>query len=138
MLPEFRPAAANYSFKSATQTFNYRYVQALNIRWMRYKAGSGVRCRVKLVEALQERINTLSDIEISAGKAKILIPGTMQAGDYAEYWGDGPIRIFNKNGFLLRTAHVNQTPTLTPGASQLAIKASGPGLVQLTAITLGN
>jgi hypothetical protein len=40
-------------------------------------------------------------MEISAGSAKTAIPGTMQTGDYDEYWGEGPIRIFNKDGFLL-------------------------------------
>jgi hypothetical protein len=138
MLPEFRPAASNYSFKMAMYTYNYADVDALNLRWMRYVSGSGIRCHVKLVEALQERPGTLTNIEISAGSAKIAIPGAMQTGDYAEYWGEGPIRIFDKNGFLLRTAPAYQTPTLTSGANKLVIKASGPGTVKMTAITLGN
>jgi hypothetical protein len=120
------------------QTYNYENVDALNLRWMRYVSGSGIRCHVKLVEALQERPGTLTNIEISAGSAKIAIPGAMQTGDYAEYWGEGPIRIFDKNGFLLRTAPAYQTPTLTSGANNLVIKASGSGTVKMTAITLGN
>jgi hypothetical protein len=137
-LAEFWPASSNYSFKSAMQTYNYENVDALNLRWMRYVSGSGIRCHVKLVEALQERPGTLTNIEISAGSAKIAIPGAMQTGDYAEYWGEGPIRIFDKNGFLLRTAPAYQTPTLTSGANNLVIKASGSGTVKMTAITLGN
>ena len=138
MLPEFRPAASNYSFKAATGPFNYEHVDALNLRWMRFASGSGIRCYLKFVEALQERPNTLSNIEVSAGASKIMIPGTLQTGDYAEYWGEGPIRIFDKNGFLLRTAPAYQTPTLTSGANNLVIKASGSGTVKMTAITLGN
>jgi hypothetical protein len=119
-------------------TYNYANVDALNLRWMRYASGSGIRCQVKLVEALQERTSTLRNIEISAGSAKVAIPGAMQTGDYAEYWGEGPIRIFDKNGFLLRTSPASQAPTLTSGANSLAVKASGPGTVKMTAITLGN
>jgi hypothetical protein len=137
MLPEFRPASSNYSFKSATGPFNYGHVDALNVRWMRFASGSGVRCYLKFVEALQERPNTLSNIEVSAGASKIVIPGTLQTGDYAEYWGEGLIRVFDRNGVQLRTATTNHAPVLNSGENSLAVKASGPGNVKLTAITLG-
>ena len=55
MLAEFRPAYSNYPFKMAMYSFNYGNVVALNLRWMRYAKGSGVRCRVSSVEALEER-----------------------------------------------------------------------------------
>ena len=55
MLAEFRPAYSNYPFKMAMYGFNYGNVVALNLRWMRYAKGSEVRCRVGLVEALEER-----------------------------------------------------------------------------------
>jgi hypothetical protein len=137
MLAEFRPAPSNYSFKAAMYGFNYGNVVALNLRWMRYAKGSGVRCRIRLVEALEERSSVLKDIEISAGSVKIAIPGEMETGDYAEYWGEGPIRLFDRNGVLLRTVPANRAPVLRAGENTLAVKASGPGSVKLTAITLG-
>ena len=77
------------------------------------------------------------DVEISAGLVKIAIPGEMDTGDYAEYWGEGPIRVFDRNGVLLRTVPANGAPVLRAGENRLAVKASGPGNVKLTAITLG-
>jgi hypothetical protein len=61
----------------------------------------------------------------------------METGDYAEYWGEGPIRLFDRNGVLLRTVPANRAPALRAGENRLAVKASGPGSVKLTAITLG-
>jgi hypothetical protein len=61
----------------------------------------------------------------------------MKTGDYAEYWSDGPIRIFDRNGVLLRTTAANHAPLLTVGENRLMVKASGPGIVKLTAITMG-
>jgi hypothetical protein len=137
MLAEFRPAISDYPFKMAMYSFNYEDVVALNLRWMRYAIGSGVRCRIARVEALEERSGSLKDLEISAGSGKISIPGEMKTGDYAEYWSDGPIRIFDRNGVLLRTAAANHGPLLTVGENSLMVKASGPGIVKLTAITVG-
>jgi hypothetical protein len=138
MLAEFWPANANYPFKAAMYLYNYKDVDALNVRWMRYPAGSGVTCNIRLVKALQERANTVSGIEISVGSAKITIPGPMHSGDYAEYWGDGQIRIFNQSGVLLQTVSTNEAPLLGTGVNTLSVKASGPGTIKLTVITLGN
>jgi hypothetical protein len=137
MLAEFRPADANYPFKAAMGGFDYGNVVALNLRWMRYTNGSGVRCRIGMVEALEERNSTLRDVEISAGLLKIAIPGEMKTGDYAEYWGEGAIRVFDRNGVLLRIAPAKHPPALRAGENRLAVKTAGPGNVMLTAITLG-
>ncbi|MGB6687372.1 MAG: hypothetical protein WBE76_05975 [Terracidiphilus sp.] len=138
MLAEFRPAYSNYRFKAAMYRFNYANIVALNLRWMRYPMGSGVRCRVDSVEALAERNSGLKDLEISAGQASLSIPGEMKTGDYAEFWGDGPIRVFDRNGFLLRTVSADRSPVLVEGETRLAVKASGTGSVKLTAITMGS
>lgn len=138
MLAEFRPANANYPFKSAMYDFNYGNVIALNLRWMHYHQGSSVRCRVSLVEALEERNSTLSHVEISAGSSSIAIPAEIKTGDYAEYWGDGTIRVFDRNGVTLSTIPVTLAPQLATGANKLALRAAGSGNVVLTAITLGN
>jgi hypothetical protein len=137
MLPEFPPAYANYPFKAAMGSFNYGNVVALNLRWMRYPKGSAVRCRIGLVEALEERNSTLRDIEISTGSLSITIPAEMNTGDYAEYWADGAIRVFNRNGILLSTSPVKPGPQLGTGENKLMVKTAGSGNVVLTAITLG-
>ncbi len=136
MLAEFRPASANYSFKAAMYSFNYRNVLALNLRWMRYPKDSRVRCRIGMVEALEERNDVSKDFEISVGLRKIRIPGEMKTGDYAEYWGEGLIRIFDRNGVLLRTVPTESAPRLEAGENRLAVKAWASGNVIFTAITL--
>ena len=136
-LAEFRPAPSNYLFKAAMYSFNYGNVVALNLRWMRYAAGSGLRCRVSLVEALEERESGLKQVQLSTGSATIAIPGEMTTGNYAEYWSDGPIRVFDANGVLLRSVSANHGPQLKAGENRLLLRAAGPGTVKLTAITTG-
>ena len=138
MLAEFRPASANYPFKSAMYGFNYGNVVALNVRWMRYPKGSSVQGRISGLEALAERSGTLKNIKISAGQFSIAIPEEMKTGDYAEYWADGKIRVFDRNGITLSTFPVASGPQLATGANKLTWNASGSGSVVLTAITLGN
>ena len=79
----------------------------------------------------------LKDVQISAGSATIAIPGEMKTGNYAEYWGEGPIRVFDANGVLLRTVSANRGPQLKAGENRLVVRAAGPGTVKLTAITTG-
>jgi hypothetical protein len=62
----------------------------------------------------------------------------MNTGDYAEYWGDGTIRVFDRNGVSLSTSAVRSGPQLKTGENQFTLKAAGSGTVVLTAITLGN
>jgi hypothetical protein len=137
MLAEFRPASVNYPFKAAMMTFNYGNIVALNLRWMRYPRGRAIQCKVSLVEALEERNTPLKNVEISAGSSNIIIPGEMNTGDYAEYWADGTIRVFNQNGVTLSTSHVTSGPQLKAGDNTLTVKAAGSGNVMLTAVTLG-
>ena len=89
------------------------------------------------MEAL-ERNGTLSNVEISADSLSIAIPAEMKTGDYAEYWGDGTIRVFDRNGVTLSTVPVRPGPQLATGANKLTLKAAGSGNVVFTAITLGN
>jgi hypothetical protein len=135
-LAEFRPAAANYPFKAAMYGFDYGNIVALNLRWMRYPRGSGVHCRINFVEALWEQSIALTDIGISTSTASLSIPGGMKTGDYAEYWGEGPLRIFDHNGVLLKNAAVSQSPVANAGLNQLALKATGSGQAIFTAISL--
>jgi hypothetical protein len=137
MLAEFRPAYANYPFKAAMGGFNYGNVVSLNLRWMRYAQGSGVRCRINSVEALEERNTTLRDVEISTDSLSIMIPAGMKTGDYAEYWGDGAIRVFDRNGIPLSTSLIKPRPQLRTGENKLTVKAAGSGNAAITAITLG-
>jgi hypothetical protein len=136
-LAEFRPAFVNYPFKAPMHSFNYGRVSGLNLRWMRHPRGSGVRCRIGFVEALEERNSSLGDLAISDGSFSITIPGEMTTGDYAEYWADGAIRIFDRNGVLLSTSRVSSGPQLRTGQNKVTLKATRSGTVVLTAITLG-
>jgi hypothetical protein len=135
-LAEFPPTYVNYPFKAAMYQFNYGNLVALNLRWMRYPKGSGVRCRISFVEALAERDIALRGCEISAGGLTAAIPGDLRTGDYAEYWADGQIRVFDRNGVLRQIAPMKHSPSLAPGVNRLTIKAQGPSHATFTSITL--
>ena len=137
MLSDLRPNAKNYSFKLALFSFNYANVVALNLRWARYPMNSGVRCRIRSVEALDELVSNPKSFEISTGSGTITIPSEIDTGDYAEYWGDGVIRSFDRNGVLLRAVPAGNAPILKAGEDKLAVKASGSANVKLTVISLG-
>jgi dissimilatory sulfite reductase (desulfoviridin) alpha/beta subunit len=104
---------------------------------MRYPKGCEVRCRISFVEALEERDSTLRDVGISVGSLSFAVPARMKIGDYAEYWGDGVIRVFDRNGIQLSTSPVEPGPQLSTGENKLTLKAAGSGNVTLTVITLG-
>ena len=138
MLAEFRPAYANYAFKAAMYHFNYAGVVALNLRWMRYPKSCGVRCRISQVEAIAERDVHVRNAAISVGTMSITIPREMQTGDYAEYWADSAVRIFDRNGGLLGSVPVPRAPRLAQGDNRIAVTAETPGANwKLTVITLG-
>jgi hypothetical protein len=137
ILADFWPVWANYPFKSAIRSFNYSSVQSLVLRWMRYPAGSGVRCTVQEIMALAEQPAELGDVEISSGSASFRVPGVLRTGDYAEYWGGGGIRVYDVNNVLLRTVPPASDLSVQPGESSLHIRASGAGTLDLTVISLG-
>ena len=138
MLPEFRPAYANYEFKAAGYSFDYRGIVALNLRWMRLPKGAKPRCSVALVEALAESDAVLRSPELSVGSARLSVPAELRTGDYAEFWGEGPIRVFDRNGVLLKTlAGAGQAPQLASGENRIALTAAGSSPAKLTLITLG-
>jgi hypothetical protein len=138
MLVEFRPNGVNYPFKYALYGFNYANVTAVSLRWMRYPKNADFRTRISSVEALQELPVTLSDIRLSTGSLSITVPVAMRTGDYAEYWGDGVIRVFDRNGITLLTSAVAQNPQIETGDKRVRISSTGTGTVVLTSITLGN
>ncbi len=137
ILADFWPVWSNYPFKSAIRDFNYSSVESLALRWMRYPADSNLRCIVQEVKSLDEQAAQLSDVEISSGLAALRIPGVLHTGDYAEYWADGGIRIYDHNNFLLRTVPAPSGFLLQHGETSLQVHASGTGAIDLTVITLG-
>jgi len=55
-----------------------------------------------------------------------------------ESWADGPLRVFDRNGGLLRTfAPPAAVPQLPAGQSVLRLQSTGPAPAKLTLITLG-
>ena len=138
MLREFRPAPGNYAFKAAMYNFDYKNIVALNLRWMRQPVGKQVECSISLVEALSEMESVLDKPEISVGGSKIVLPVKLQAEDYAEYWGDGQMRVFNRNGVQLSAVEMPQLPILLSGENKVSISNIGPASAKLTTILLGD
>jgi hypothetical protein len=138
MLPEFRPAAANYPIKAALRAFNYGSVTGVSFRWMRLNGANPAHCRVLSLEALTERAAPLTGPRISIGPAAVSLATALTPGDYAEYGGEGPMRIFDAGGVLLRSLPPQPPgPQLVPGENQGRIDAAAPGRARFTAIVLG-
>lgn len=138
MLAEFRPAPANYAFKAAGYHFNYAQIVALNFRWMRQPKQSPVTCDISRVEALAESDTTIKNPVIAIGDAKLALPVDLAAGDFAEYWADGPVRVFNRHGVLLSQFDLpTAPPQLVPGENDIHVTHLAPGRVKLNLITLG-
>jgi hypothetical protein len=136
MLPEFRPAPQNYEFKAAMYGFDYQGIVALNFRWMRVAAAAPLQCRVELVEALAESDAPLDNARISLGNRRLVVPAELRPGDYAEYWGEGPLRIFDRNGVTMKTVAAPPADLL-PGENRLTLESKSSGTARLTVITLG-
>jgi hypothetical protein len=137
MLREFRPAPANYAFKTATCGFNYQDIAAVNFRWMRHPAADPVKCTIVLVEALAETESVLKNPEISIGVARMVIPMTLTTGDYLEFWGEGPGRVFNRNGVQLSAVEMPKLPMLSTGENRISLNIDGATPAKLTTILLG-
>ncbi len=139
-LAEFRPAPAAYSFKSAMYWFNYRNVVAVNFRWMRYPRAASFVCRISKVTALDERPGSIAGAELSLGGKTLTIPAELKDGDYAEYWADGSLRTFDRNGNSLSTTPLAGGLTLAAGDNKLTLQTQGAASAnaRLTLITLGN
>jgi hypothetical protein len=139
MLAEFRPDPANYAFKHAGYTFNYGRIVALNLRWMRLPKGSAVKCRVSRVEAIEESPAVLRNPRLVAGENVFSIPAELQAGDYAEYWAEGPLRIFDANGVEKQVLMPSDAALPLPGGNaSLRLEADSSVPVKLTVVTLGD
>ena len=137
MLPEFRPASVNYTFKAAMYDFNYRNVIALNLRWMR--AGhTNVICAVTQIEALAELETPLKRPTLELSSGKITLPVDLGIEDYAEFRDSADVRIFDKHGKLLQTLHfADHVPQLPANVSRIGLHSAGGGTAKLTLITLG-
>lgn len=137
MLPEFRPAPANYAFKAAMYGFDYGHIVGLNLRWMRVPEDQPVTCRIASVEALTESQVPLSHPELIIGDKVLAIPADLKTGDYAEFQADGPIRVFDRNGSLLSSVEVgSDLPMLQAGENRVTLRAA-TAPAKLTSITTG-
>jgi hypothetical protein len=138
LLPEFQHAV--YSPKLALMGFDYSAVNAINIRWMRpMKEGSPAKVSIIRVEALAENNATLQNPELLINNESLIIPAEFGTNDYAEFWGSGSIRIFDRNGHeRMRLPQPDHIPILRNGANAITLKAAGDADIRLTAITLGD
>jgi len=139
MLPEFRPAHANYAFKAAMYGFDYRHIVALNLRWMRVPKDQPVKCSTMSIEALAESEAPLQHPELTIGDRTLVIPADLKTGDYAEFWAEGPLNIFNRNGRLLSSFEIRDAlPMLQPGENRVTLRAAAPAPAKLTCIATGD
>jgi hypothetical protein len=137
MLPEFRPAYANYAFKAAMYGFNYKSIVALNLRWMRVPKSS-VSCRLGSVEALAESDVLLKNPAITIGNTRMILPAELKTGDYAEFWNNGSATIYDRNGVLLSTITPGGTvPMIQAGVNKIFMRGDGTASTKLTLITVG-
>ena len=137
MLPEFRPAPANYAFKAAMYGFNYRSIVALNVRWMR-TGHTNIACTVKQVDALAELDAPLKRPTLEVAGGKFVLPVDLGVEDYAEFRDGADVRVFDKQGKLLQSTHpADRVPQLPANTSRIKLDATGGGSAKLTLITLG-
>lgn len=137
MLPEFRPAHANYAFKAAMYGFNYGGIGALNLRWM-VAPKDGTAVRVESVEALTERDAPLVDLVLAMGGRTNQIPVMLNAGDYVEWRDGGTARAFDRNGNLMSSLDpMGEALRLAPGENRLEIRSEHPASFKFTLITTG-
>jgi len=142
LLPEFRPAYANYRFKAAMYGYDYGHIVALNLRWMRWPKDRPVECRLRRVEALAESETSVERPELAVGDARFTVPFTLKTGNYAEFWGGGKVRIFDRNGVMRAAvtpsiAPPGPAPMLKAGKNRLRLAGPAAAPVKLTVITLG-
>jgi len=70
---------------------------------------------------------------------QLAIPADLKTGDYAEFWADGSLKVFDRNGTLLSSVDVQGAPLkLQPGENHLALRAATAAPAKLTCITLGD
>jgi len=139
MLAEFRPAHAAYPFKQAMYGFDYGRIVGVNFRWMRVEKSPPVRCAVLRVEALAESDTVLANPRVTVGPARVALPVELKTGDYAECWGPGPVRVFDRNGGLLATVNPSAAVGKVPaGRYEVRLTAARPGSAKLTMISVGD
>jgi hypothetical protein len=138
MLPEFRPAHANYAFKAAMYGFDYGHIVALNLRWMRLPKEVSVQCRMASVEALAESEVALKHPEVIIGDRGFTIPLDLKPGEYVEFLGDGPLRVFDRHGTVLSAfKFAGNRLTVPAGENRVVLRAAEPACARLTIITTG-
>ena len=137
MLPEFRPAAANYAFKAAMYGFNYGGIIALNVRWM-HIGHTNLVCIVKQIKAMAELNVPLKRPTLFVGDQKFTLPVDLGLEDYAEFCDGTDVRVFDKQGELLQTIHpADPVPQLPANLSRMKLGAIEGGTAKLTLITHG-
>lgn len=97
LLESFRPAYANYSYKAALYTFDFKHVTAVTVRWMKAPA-QGVDVRLLAIEPLAETPALLSKPVLVSGGRRIVVPATLRTGEAVEIDRAGHGRVFDATG----------------------------------------
>lgn len=138
-LREFHPETGTYAAMLAVRGFNYRQVAALNFRWMRGSAQSGLRVTLRAVEALRESDAALRNPAITVRDATMEIPINLRTGDYLEFSGAGDVHVFGADGERRSKAvrPLGPPPMLYSGANEISMRAQTSSPVNLTVIIKG-
>jgi hypothetical protein len=65
--------------------------------------------------------------------------GRRPPGNYVEFWADGMLRVFDRNGSLLSFVTITRDPpTLQPAENRITLRAAVGTSVKFTCITTGD
>ena len=106
---------------------------------MRFSPDEQTTCKIKSIEALEEKETVVSNPTLALGDSVLLVPTILKPRDYIEFEGDGPPRICNANGFLLATPVITKTAMkLNSGENQIVVTSDKASSVKLRFTTSGN
>ena len=82
--------------------------------------GATARAGFGRLEALKETPRTISNPGLTVDGKSITFPVTLEPGWYLEYEGDGPVRVFDPNGFTkANVAPKGPVPTMRKGGNKV-------------------
>lgn len=83
-------------------------------------AGATAKARFSRLEALQETPRTIHNPGLTVNGESITFPVTLEPDWYLEYQGDGPVRVFDPNGFTpAQVEPKGLAPTIRKGDNQV-------------------
>jgi hypothetical protein len=67
------------------------------------------------------------------------LPADLKTGDYAEFWAQGTLKVFDRSGTVLSSFEIQDVPPmLQPGENRITLRATTAVPAKLTCITTGD